>query len=225
MNSLVPLNYNRREVQAGVNLFGGKALTDETATEVNFREQMSQYRIIHLAMHGMVNDDYPSYSGLVFNAQDQDSSLRDGVLFASEIHNLELNADLVVLSACNTGIGKLYPGEGMMSLARAFRSAGCPNLAMTLWQADDQSTAAIVESFYQYLRKGFPKDKALQQAKLDYLSQNDQAHPHYWAAMILMGDAEAMYTSPRQRMMGYAILAVLVILASILGYTWLRKRA
>jgi len=115
--------------------------------------------------------------------------LEDGLLHAYEIYPRNLRADLAVLSACETGLGKWRKGEGMMSLARAFKYAGCPNIVMSLWQADDQTSADVMASFFSYLKQGLPKDQALRKAKLDFLDKGSgKQFPHYWAPFVLIGD-------------------------------------
>jgi CHAT domain-containing protein len=120
----------------------------------------------------------------------QRDTVEDGLLHAYELYNLRLPADLAVLSACNTGFGRLQAGEGVMSLAHAFRYAGCRSIVMSLWPAEDESTAFIVERFYAHLAGGLPKDEALRLARLDYLDQADplRAHPYYWTHLVAMGD-------------------------------------
>lgn len=164
----------------------------EEATEKNFKRVASRYNILHLAMHTLVNNEKPMLSKLVFY-QDNDST-DDGMLNTYELFGMKLNAGLAVLSACNTGTGKLMQGEGMMNLARGFKYAGVPGIVMTLWAVDDQSGAGIVSKFYRYLEKGMPKDEALRQAKLDLLNEGDplRSHPYYWAAYVSIGDYSPM---------------------------------
>ena len=139
-------------------------------------------------MHAFINDDEPLFSGLLFSETIPDTSSEDNFLHAYEIYNLDLNADLVILSACNTGAGAIQKGEGVMSLARAFAYAGCPNTVMALWQADDAATKEMMQIFHQYLSEGYGKAEALQLARGAYLEQSDRIHPFYWGAFVLMGD-------------------------------------
>ncbi len=168
----------------------GISLTHEAATEKAFKANAGSYKILHLAMHAFSNDENPDYSGLIFTSTLD--SLEDDVLHAYELYNMNLNAELAVLSACNTGSGKLARGEGVMSLARAFRHAGCPNIVMSLWQADDEATSLIMQDFYKNLKKGEGKDEALRNAKLTYLESSPKTFPHYWSAFVLMGDGEGV---------------------------------
>ena len=183
------LRYNREEVRVASDLFGGKTFTGNEATETQFKQQASQGKLLHLSMHAYAHDENDDFSGLIFTQQ-PDSTQEDGFLHSNELYNLSLHAELAVLSACETGIGTLAPGEGIMSLGRAFKYAGCPNVTMSLWNADDQSTNRIMQRFFAQLHGGSAKDEALREAKLDYLAQakSAQAHPYYWAAFVQVGD-------------------------------------
>jgi len=158
------------------------------ATESAFKQMAPNYNILHLATHFLNNDSDPLYSRL-FLAQEQDSK-EDGALHTYEIFGLRLNAKLAVLSACNTGGGRLHVGEGLMGIYRAFLYAGTPSLLLTTWNVDDISTAAIMASFYRYLATGLDKSSALRHAKLDYIqaSDNQRRDPYYWAPFVLVGN-------------------------------------
>ena len=187
------LRYNREEVAFASNLFGGATFTGEVATEAHFKQRAHQGQLLHLSMHAYAHDKNDDFSGLIFTQQ-PDSASEDGFLHANELYNLSLSAELAVLSACETGIGTLAPGEGIMSLGRAFKYAGCPNVTMSLWTADDQSTNRIMQRFFTQLHDGQAKDKALRTAKLGYLQEarSAQAHPYYWAAFAQVGNAEPL---------------------------------
>lgn len=227
--SLASLRKNREEVQAAAEVMGGQHYLDKEATENHFHEDASGYRILHLAMHGILNDCNPLYSGLVFGRSQELSGQGaaehvDGFLHAYEIYNLRLNAELVVLSACNTGLGEIAKGEGIMSLARAFKYAGCPNIVMSLWQADDQSTAQIMKSFYIHLHEGMDKGEALQKAKLDYIGKARFVHPFFWGAFNFVGKNELLERTGTWNWFHYLGLAVL-ILAILFGlFHRLKKR-
>lgn len=222
------LGNNQAEVSQITGLLGGQALLGDKATEAHFKQHAAEARILHFAMHGFLNDCDPLYSGLVFCRPDemvaggQDPALQgeDGFLHAYEIYNLSLNADLAVLSACNTGRGQLAKGEGVISLARAFKYAGCSNVMMSLWQADDQATAQIMQGFYQYLKEGKGKDASIRQAKLDYLNAANRNHPFFWGAFVLVGDDRPI-EQPSNRIV-YGIGALL--LAGIALAFWRIKK-
>lgn len=110
-----------------------------------------------------------------------------------EIMRLRLNADLVTLSACSTGLGKLFDGEGMIGLTRAFRYAGADSVVVSMWNVSDSATAELMRSLYQNLKNGLPKDEALRQAKLKLLKgpQATWHHPYFWAPFVLTGERES----------------------------------
>ena len=185
-----PLEFAQKEIQNLSQTFAIKSMVGSLATEENFKNLAHQYRFLHLAMHAFTDDETPSFSGLIFpkNAAEQ----KEEILYAYEIANMNLSTDLVVLSACNTGAGKQVAGEGPISLARSFRQAGCPNIVMSLWQADDETTSILMNSFYKNLKAGKGKAEALRLAKLSYLDQSRKNFPHYWAAFVLTGDNEGI---------------------------------
>ncbi len=166
---LMPLPGVKKEVDNISHEVKTKVFEGEAATEINFRKNVENYDVLHLAMHAYINDSLPAFSRLAFTQQTGNQPDDDGWLNTADIYNLNLNARLTVLSACNTGSGTLKKGEGVMSLARGFIYAGCPSIIMTLWEVEDNSGTKIMSSFYKYLKKGKPKDEALRLAKLDYL--------------------------------------------------------
>ena len=182
------LKYNIPEGESIKDLIGGEIFSGLEATKRNFLKQADQYRIIHLSTHGKANDAVGDYSFLAF-AQGEDSTAEDK-LYVRELYNLNLNAELVVLSACETGVGELKRGEGIISLARGFTFAGASSIVTSLWSVDDANTKNLMEDFYRHLKSGKSKDEALWQAKIDHLnkSTNPGAHPFYWAAFIPIGD-------------------------------------
>lgn len=170
----------------------GMILTDSAATRSQFIRYCNSYPVLHLATHARVNNDTPAHSYIAFYPG---KKKEDALLYAGEIANLRLDSvQLVILSACETGSGKLVRGEGLMSLSRSFAYAGCPDIITSLWKAGDQTTAYITRRLHYYMEKGFSKDKALQQAKLDLLHSNDVdprlKAPGYWAHLIYIGNYE-----------------------------------
>lgn len=213
------LRFNQEELQQIYDQIGGQAYTAEQATKSRFLTEASMYSMLHLAMHGFINDENPLYSGLVFSPESSanQDSLGYGILYAYELYNLSLQAELAVLSACNTGNGQLLKGEGIMSMARAFRYAGCPSIVMSLWTADDRATIRLMEFFYKNLAAGMEKDAALQAAREAYLNSTRRDHPYYWAGFVLIGNEDALSTSPvsRRAMLfgGGGLLLILLVLA------------
>jgi CHAT domain-containing protein len=202
----------------------GKLITGNSATKARFIEQSGQYPIIHLATHAVANDTDPlgCYIEFYGEQKDNDSTHR---LYEKEIYNLDMQqARLVILSACETGNGLLVNGEGIVSLSRSFSYAGCKSVVTSLWKADDAATAFIMKQLHIYLRKGYAKDEALQQAKLDYLDnpQIDDRFktPAYWAHMVLIGDQQPVVTTSGNR---YTIVLVAILLLTACIVFWYKK--
>ena len=186
--NLSELKGTKRETGIIARYFSGLLYQDAAATESRFKQSAPESDIIHLATHAIVDDQDPLNSRLLFTISED--TLNDGDLYVWELYNMQLDAQMAVLSACNTGFGKLERGEGVMSLGRAFAYAGCPSIIMSLWPAQDEATADIMELFYEGIADGLPKDQALVTAKRAYLERADDlfSHPFYWAGFIAQGD-------------------------------------
>ena len=188
--TLEQLPFTEEEVDRIARLFPAertRVLTGEGATESAVRDAVSSasYKYVHFATHGLIDDDRPDYSALALAVG---SSVGEGLLQASEIFNLSFNADLVVLSACETGLGQLIQGEGMVGLTRAFMYAGASSLVVSLWSVSDSSTAVLMQHFYdEMIGNGQSKSGALQSAKLALLEEPGTAHPFHWAPFVLTG--------------------------------------
>lgn len=208
---LAPLEFNQPEVEQIQQEIGGKMILGKQATESLFKAEAPQHGILHLATHAFVSDVSPNYSHLVFAPEQDDQN--DQLLYAHELYNMQLQADLAVLSACETGVGELERGEGIMSLSRAFKYAGCPNIVTSLWQAEDKSTQQIMVDFYKHLKDGKGKAEALQQAKLSFLNGSDlsQSHPFYWGTFILIGNNQAITFTNTNWVLIFAITLVGII--------------
>ena len=169
----------------------GDKFSGEEATKEKFMELAGKYSIIHLATHATANDNDPTKSFIEFYPRD--SVYTSSRLFTKEIAALDLdNVHLVILSACETGRGQLVKGEGLMSITRAFSSAGCRNTIASLWRADDVSTARISGYLHNYIKGGRTYAEALRQAKKDYLQSAPERFqtPAYWAHLRLIGSFE-----------------------------------
>lgn len=210
-NSLSPLKYNLEEAQTIHRLFGGKLLAGKEATMNHFEEEAWKYSLLHFATHGKADDENPHFSFLAFTEKDS----ADNLLYVRDLYNQELCADMVTLSACETGIGKLYRGEGIASLARGFSYAGARSIVTTLWAVPDKKMAEIMKLFYQNLKKGKPKDIALREAKLTYLEGLDShfSHPFFWAATIPIGDMSPIEVERGSNSIWWISAALLGLLA------------
>lgn len=166
------------------------ALDFAAQREIFLQANLSEYRILHIATHGLLNSTHPELSGLVFSLVDKNGKPKDGFLRLHEIYNLKLNADLIVLSACQTALGKEIRGEGLIGLTRGFMYAGASRVIASLWKVNDKATAELMKVFYQELlgeKKQSPA-AALRAAQLTLLKQKRWEHPSYWAAFALQGD-------------------------------------
>lgn len=212
------LEHSRKEAEAIARLFPREQATlylgaDAREENVKVPGRLGQYRILHFATHGILNENRPQLSGLVLSlsqsggldhgstapapktrsearsdsAPATDAFREDGLLQVYEIFKLKLNADLVVLSACETGLGKEVRGEGLIGLTRAFLYAGTSSVVVSLWKVADQSTAELMIPFYKRLRDGVGKAEALRQAQLEMIRKGRFAHPYYWAPFVLVG--------------------------------------
>jgi len=171
---------------------------------------------MHFAMHAKIDNENPLYNRLLFE---------DGELTASEIYTSNAKANLVVLSACNTGFGKIEKGEGVMSMARAFHYSGIPSVLMSLWKVPDQETKTIMIDFYRYLKKGKSKSEALRMAKLSYLDKNDNgelAHPYYWSGFVINGNMDPLEINKTNFPIAWIVFTIMGIL--ILSYLFKRLR-
>jgi CHAT domain-containing protein len=208
--NLIPLPGVQREVDLIAKEVKTKVFKGNEASELNFRENSGDFEILHLAMHAFINDSLPAFSRFAFAQNNNETPENDGWLNTADIYNLDLNARLTVLSACNTGSGSLKEGEGVMSLARGFLYAGCPSIVMTQWEVEDNAGTQIMSSFYNYLKKGHPTDEALRLAKLAYLEEANprMAHPHYWLGYISIGNTTPLFRSYDIYFFGLLIFAI-----------------
>lgn len=201
------------EVETIGNKLNGKYIVGKEAVRDHFIREASQYRILHLATHSCSDQENPMMSKIYF---------ADGDLSNYELYNMELGADLAVLSSCNSGSGKLVRGEGVMSLSKGFIHAGCPSTVISLWSVDDCATSDIMIRFYEQLGRGQSKDGALQNAKLNYLETVDKLHqhPYYWAAFVQMGNFDPLQQKGWPR--AYYLVLGLILVAG--GVFWNRSR-
>lgn len=210
--SLGKLLYAKEEIQTISKLFDGDTWVDKAATLDAFLQFADQYQVLHLAMHALEIKDQPLHSALAFSRSSDSSHF---LIRASELYTLPLKADMVVLSACDTGAGPWTKGEGVRSLARAFAFAGCPSIIASLWSASDASSKEILIPFYQHLQEGLPKDIALQKAKLQYLEQSAPSYvaPSYWSNLALVGTADAIDFNTSSNYVWWLMLALFLGLA------------
>ncbi len=184
------LNYTLNEAQSIASM--GEEFNIETnlfleshATEENFKNEIQKkYNIFHIATHGYLNEFSPDLSALYFS--NHENQKEDGILFSTELYNLNILADLTVLSGCETGLGKMVNGEGILSLSRGFSYAGSKNIIYTLWKVSDKASFTLMEHFYEQLFKEKNYSKALRNAKLLMISKEETSLPRFWSGYVLM---------------------------------------
>ena len=168
---------------------GMKAIDFKANRAMVTSADLSQYRIVHLATHGLLDTERPELSGIVLSLVDEQGKSQDGFLRLHEVYNLNWSADLVVLSACQTALGKEIRGEGLVGLTRGFMYAGAKGVLASLWNVNDSATAVFMKQFYQGLfAKGLPPAAALRAAQVEMSKRNPSRSPYYWAAFVLQGD-------------------------------------
>ena len=159
----------------------------QDATEEAFKANAGKYSVVHIATHGLVDEADPRMSALVFTPNDTTLSQEDGILYADEVQDLKLNADLVVLSSCESGVGKMVRGEGLMALTRGFFYAGARNVVFSLWRVIDRQTSDLMSLFYKEVLAGRSYSYALRAAKLKMIAAPGSAYPLNWAGFVLVG--------------------------------------
>lgn len=185
------LPHSKAEVEALAALFEVKPLTGAEAKESTVKEKLASARRIHIATHGKVNESTPMESFIVLGRDEREDGA-DGLLSARELADLNLHAELMVLSACETGLGQWRGGEGVIGLAWSIASAGIPTSLLSQWRVEDESTKNLMTAFYQGLSRpgtaGRSKAEALRAAQLKLLKDERWAHPYFWSPFVLMGD-------------------------------------
>jgi len=211
------LSWNQAEVERLGKLFSDKQVLEQDATIESFGKEASRYRLIHFATHAKANNENGDLSYIVFGNSGQE------LLYAKDLYAMDLNADLVVLSACQTALGSVNRGEGIISLARGFTYAGASAVITSLWNVREKTNHDIMIRFYEGLKDGLAKDEALHQAKLAYLEsiglENQQlAHPYFWAPLISIGDPSPVEEEAFLKRWMVWGLALLILLAAGLAY-------
>jgi len=189
---LSPLPASGQEVKEVSTLFGGKAVYGIAGTRQLFLDEAPLYKMLHLSTHGQANDDVGDNAWIAF-AVGEDPTVFDK-LYLREVYAMRIKAELVTLSACETGLGRVQQGEGIISFAQAFAFAGAKSIAMTLWKVSDEHTADLMSLFYRKLNEGMEKDRALWEAKKAYISSKKgiDAHPYFWSGFVLVGDMRSL---------------------------------
>lgn len=187
------LRFSQREAEAIVALLPGEDSLLATGFAASRRAvlegELAGYRIVHFATHGLLNSRFPDLSALVLSLVDEEGRSVDGFLRLHDIYNLDLNAELVVLSACQTAVGREIRGEGLLGLTRGFMHAGARQVLASLWSVQDRATKELMARFYEHLlRRDLPASEALRRAQVELWRDERFRSPYYWAGFILQGD-------------------------------------
>ncbi|SEG12226.1 CHAT domain-containing protein [Algoriphagus boritolerans] len=223
---LIRQPFSLKAAKEAVRMFDGEIFLEEQAQENRFVNEASVYRILHLGTHAEVNNQSPLQSRLFLAKPSlQDSVQDDGILHAFEIYNMRLEAELAVLSACNTGSGKFQEGEGIISLAHSFLYAGSASVVMSMWAIDEKASAEILTSFYSNLSKGMAKNTSLREAKLQFLdgAPDELAHPYFWGGLGLIGDPAPISGQSDNRILLLLGLFVFGVLIFFLRFRFFKK--
>jgi CHAT domain-containing protein len=193
LQDFIRLRFSRQEAEQILRLASeGKrleAIDFEASRATVTNPELARYRIVHFATHGLINNQHPELSGVVLSLVDRDGRPQNGFLRLYDIYNLKLGADLVVMSACQTALGKEIKGEGLMGLTRGFMYAGVPRVVASLWQIDDRATAELMRRFYEgMLVKGLRPAAALSAAQASMWKDKRWQSPYYWGAFTLQGE-------------------------------------
>ncbi len=220
IDGLAELLFNSEEILGAKAELGGRVFLKEEATKSNFMAWQSRFGILHLATHGKVDTESEDFSFLAFS-KNQSTNPDDYFLYLREIYNLPVHARMVILSACETGTGKLFEGEGIASIARGFSYAGAESLIATRWNINDKTTSLLMGMFLGNINAGMTKDDALQTAILSYIdTQNHHyAHPFYWSSFMAIGNMATvpLPDSPAYQLMLYGSPLILLF-AALLFY-------
>jgi len=208
------LKYSEEEVSAIAKLFSVESLMKNLAHKTNILPKLNLHKVLHFCTHASGGGDSVNKKAHII--------LYNDTLFLEELYQQKINANLTVLSACETNVGKYEGGEGVMSLSRAFAYAGCPSLVSTLWQVNEKSTKEIIVEFYKNLKQGNAKDEALQKAKLHYLKNSEDANPYYWASLVAIGNTQPLQTKSYSKLLWLMLpvgLGVLMLLGKTKPYS------
>ncbi len=201
-------------------------LLEESSSESNFRDMAGNSKIIHMATHSRVLDNNPLFSSLyLFNDPDiqvnNNGLVNDGIVRAYEIFDLNLNADLVFLSSCESGSGGYIQGSGILGFSRAFSFAGAKSLILNLWPVRDQASAELTPQFYDFLNRGYDKAESIREAKLNYINQRD-SDPFLWGSFVLYGNTEPLIDEEQNYFMIVSV-TILSILGILLLLSYFRR--
>jgi CHAT domain-containing protein len=199
----------------------------DASRETAMSSRVGEYQIVHFATHGFFDSENPESSGILLTNVDKNGGQRDGLMALHDIYNLDLSAELTVLSACQTALGKDIKGEGLVGLTHSFMSAGSKSVVASLWKVDDRATAALMSDFYDFMfRKGMPPVAALRAAKLKMMQDKRWQAPYFWAGFVFQGDYESRLNvgSNSHLFLGMSLLLVVLISSGLIVFLRRKRR-
>jgi CHAT domain-containing protein len=197
----------------------------DASRETAMSSRIGEYQIVHFATHGFFDSEHPELSGIFLTNIDQNGVARDGLMVLNDIYTLDLSAELTVLSACQTALGKDVKGEGLVGLTHSFMSAGSKSVVASLWKVDDHATAALMSDFYQFMfQEGMPPVAALRAAKLKMMQNRRWEAPYYWAGFVFQGDYESRINVGTNLHLFFGVSLLFVVLISCGLVVFLRRR-
>lgn len=213
-DNLKPLKESQKEVDEIQKTLRGNIMMEDKATKQSFLSEINNYKIIHLSTHANANDSISPWI-----------AFKNKKLYLNELYTAKNQAELVVINACNSSLGKINSGEGVFSLARGFFYSGAKSVISSLWNVNDKSNSEITINFYKYLKKDFTKSAALRQAKLDYLKTHSlsEASPYYWSSLILIGDDSAIQLKKNHNQLIYRAIVLILAIFLILFILFIKK--
>jgi len=186
----------------------------DATRETAMNARLGECQIVHFATHGFLDSEHPELSGIVLSMVDKNGVEKNGMMPLHDIYNMDLSAELTVLSACQTALGKDIKGEGFVGLTHSFISAGSRSVVASLWKVDDRATAALMDEFYQsMLQKGMSPAAALRAAKLKVMQDKRWSNPYFWAGFVVQGEYTNRITieSNSRRNLGVIVLLSLLL--------------
>jgi CHAT domain-containing protein len=194
--------------------------------EAAMSSRVGTYQIIHFATHGFIDSEHPELSGMILTMVDPKGVRQSGLMPLHDIYSLDLSAELTVLSACQTALGKDISGEGFLGLTHSFLSAGSKSVVASLWQIDDRATASLMTHFYKsLLQQGMPTGAALRAAQLKMMREKQWRAPYFWAGFVLQGEyTNRIAVDDKGWFLPGWVLFALVVMASSVGIVLRRRR-
>jgi CHAT domain-containing protein/Tfp pilus assembly protein PilF len=197
----------------------------DASRETAMSKEIGQYQIVHFATHGFLDSEHPDGSGMVLSTLDRDGKPTNGVMALPDIYNMDLSAELTVLSACQTALGKDIQGEGLVGLTHSFMSAGAKTVVASLWKVDDKATSVLMADFYEsMLRKGMAPSAALRAAKLKLISDKRWSAPYYWAGFVLQGEYSNHIEVVRYPWLRPGLIGLFLLTLAVAGLLIIRRK-